>query len=461
MNIKRLLTTLALGAGASLLLCTSAFAQEENSYVHAQSDGYEWPTDPQVLSKLDSWQDLKFGALIHWGLYAVPGIVESWSICNEDWITRPKGSTYEEYKKWYWDLSKVFNPVDFDPGQWAQAAKDAGMKYVIFTTKHHDGFCMFDSKYTDFSIAKGPFARNPKRDVAKHVFDAFREQDFMVGAYFSKPDWHCEWFWNPYYATPNRMPNYKVKQHPDWWENYVTFTQNQLGEITGGDYGKIDILWLDGGWIAGEQVGLDSVLEKARKVSPGLISVDRTIKGKNENYQTPERMVPAQQIDHPWESCLTLSNDWGWVPYAKYKSARRVVNTLAEITAKGGCLVLGVGPTASGIVEQREVDILRQIGDWLRVNGEAIYGTRITPNYNQGNLWFTSSKDHKTLYAIYALPEGETLPAQITWEGNIPSGKVVLLSTGKALPTTVKDGKVTVTLPKNIGQDSLAMKIVL
>ena len=445
-------------AAVAALICTVAPAQDHGDVV-AQADGYMWPSDGAVLEKLDRWQDLKFGVLIHWGLYSVPGIVESWSICNEDWITRPEGSDYEEYKKWYWGLSKEFNPVDFDPSQWAEACADAGMKYVIFTTKHHDGFCMYDSRFTDFTIAKGPFADDPRSDVAKHVLDAFRVRGFMTGAYFSKPDWHHHGFWNPYYATPDRMPNYRREMHPDWWESYVKFTQDQLGEITGGRYGSLDILWLDGGWIAGGQIGLDGILEEARRHNPGMLSVDRTIGGPDENYQTPERMVPDAQIAHPWESCLPLSNDWGWVPDAPYKSARTVVNTLAEITAKGGCLVLGVGPTAQGLIEEREVKILRKIGDWLSVNGEAIYGTRITPDYHQGRLWFTASKDGKYLYAVYALPEGESLPKSISWKGNVPEGKAVLLSGGRKLKTVVKDGTVTVTLPGNLPDDSIALRL--
>ena len=456
--IKRILLTLGF---SFLALAASA---QDNSFVHEQSDGYEWPTDPAVLEKLDAWQDLKFGVLMHWGLYSVPGIVESWSICNEDWITRPEGSTYEGYKQWYWGLSKEFNPVDFNPEQWAQVFKDAGMKYMIFTTKHHDGFCLFDSEYTDFSIAKaGPFAGNPKADAARYVFDAFRNEDFWIGAYFSKPDWHCEWFWNPYYATPRRGINYNVKQHPDWWQNYVDFTQNQLREITGGRYGQLDILWLDGGWITGDQVGLNEVLVDARRVSPGLISVDRTIQGPNENYQTPERSIPDRQIAHPWESCITLSNDWGWVPNAPYKSGRRVIGILSEIVAKGGCFVLGVGPTPTGIIEGPAVAILEVIGDWMGRCGEAIYNTRITSNYNCGKTWFNASKDGKTLYAVYALEDGEELPAEITWTGNLPKGgKVTILNNGKKVKATVKGDQVTVKLPaKGLKQEPIALKFSL
>lgn len=438
-----------------------ATAQEQNSFVHEQSKAsdYVWPTDPEVLAKIDKWQDQKFGVLFHWGIYSVPGIVESWSICSEDWITRNMDN-YEAYKNWYWGLKDKFNPTKFNPEQWADVMEDAGMKYMIFTTKHHDGFCMFDSKYSDFSIAKGPFKDNPRKDVARYVFDAFRNKGFMMGCYFSKPDWHCQWFWNPYYATPNRRINYKKEQHPDWWKNYQDFTENQLNELMT-NYGHFDILWLDGGWITGEEIRLDNVLQKARKRYPGLISVDRTIRGKNENYQTPERGVPATQLDYPWESCITLSNDWGWVPNAPFKSPQKVIGTLAEITAKGGCLLLGVGPTPEGEIEPAVVERLHAIGEWLRANGKAIYNTRTTPNYHCGNMWFTADKDGRTLYAIYALPDGESLPATLEWTGNEPVGKVKLLKGNKTLKCVKKDGKVQVTLPKGIANEPVALQFTI
>lgn len=436
-------------------LSSNLNAQDANSYVHEQSDGYEWPTDKEVLAKLDKWQDQKFGVLFHWGLYSVPGVCESWPICCEDWITRPMDSYYE-YKKWYWGQSEKFNPTKFDPEQWADVMEDAGMKYMIFTTKHHDGFCMFDSKYTDFSIANGPFKDNPKKDVARYVFDAFRAKNFMIGCYFSKPDWHCEWFWNPYFDTNGRMQNYKREKHPDWWKNYQDFTYNQLTELMT-NYGKFDILWLDGGWITGEEVRLDEVLANARGgQQPGLISVDRTIKGKNENYQTPEHTIPEKQLNHPWETCMPLSGAWGWVPNATFKTSNHVVNLLSEIVAKGGCFVLGVGPTAEGLIQPEVVERLQGVGKWLKANGKAIYNTRTTPHYNDGRTWFTADKDGKTLYAIYTLPDNEKLPATIEWTGNIPTGTMKLLKGNRTVKYTCNGDKVTVTLPKGLANESLA-----
>lgn len=454
-HFKLMMLGLALSAGFT----TQMQAQEAQSFVHQQSntEDYIWPTDLQVLTKLKHWQDQKFGVLMHWGLYSVPGVVESWSICSEDWIVRERKPTYEEDKAWYWSQKDSLNPVNFDPSKWADVMKKAGMKYMIFTTKHHDGFCMFDTKYTDFSIAHGPFGKDPRHNIAKEVFNAYRNKGFMIGCYFSKPDWHSKWFWNPYYATPNRRINYKKQQHPDWWQNYRKFTQNQLNELTT-DYGNIDILWLDGGWITGDEIGLDTILVDARKRNPGMISVDRTIRGKNENYQTPEQGIPAKQLDIPWESCITLSHAWGWTPNAKFKSPNKVIGILAEIVAKGGCLALGVGPKADGTLQPEVVNTLLRIGSWLNKNGQAIYSTVNAAHYNDGKVWFTADKNGKTLYAIYALEDGEKTPKTITWTENKPKGKLVLLQNGKSVKYSVKGNQVTVTLPSGLKNEPLAFK---
>lgn len=205
---------------------------------------------------------------------------------------------------------------------------------------------------------------------------------------------------------------------------------------------------------------MDNIAKMVRRNQPGILIVDRTIQGKYENYQTPERSIPETQLPYPWESCITLSNDWGWVPNAPYKSALQVINMLAEITAKGGCLLLGVGPTAQGIIETPAVERLEKVGEWLKVNGEGIYNTRITKNYNSGNIWFTANKDNKTIYAIYALPEGETLPETLHWEGNPPKKgtKMTLLQNNKRMKWSTKNGKTTVVLPKNLKQESLVLK---
>src|ERR1700712_5155223 len=242
--------------------------------VHPQSAEYEWPKDSLVAARLDQWQDQKFGVLFHWGLYSVAGIMESWTICSEDLIDRDSTVGYENYKKWYWGLSRNFNPVNFNPESWAAAAKSAGMRYLVFTTKHHDGFNMFDTKESDFSIAAGPFSSNPKKDVAKFVFAAFRKQGFMIGAYFSKPDWHSDNFWWSKYATPDRNVNYDIRKYPWRWQKFQQFTFNQISELMH-NYGSMDLLWLDGGWVRPRETVTEEVKSWGAPIPPFSEEVTR------------------------------------------------------------------------------------------------------------------------------------------------------------------------------------------
>jgi alpha-L-fucosidase len=451
------------------LILLSVKVQAQNG-VHQQSAIYEWPKDQAVKTKLDQWQDEKFGMLIHWGLYAVPGIIESWELCSEDWIERPDTTiAYEDYKKWYWALSKQFNPVKFNPDQWAKAGKNAGMKYMIFTTKHHDGFSMFDTKQSDFNIASGPFANNPKADVAKYIFDAFRKQGFMIGAYFSKPDWHSQYFWWPKYATPDRNTNYDIRKNPWRWNQFKTFAYNQIGELMN-NYGTIDILWLDGGWVRpletvtdevrgwgaaipqwSQDIDMPKIAAMARKAQPGLLMVDRTVHGPYENYQTPEQKIPEKQQDHPWESCLTLGNAWGFVKNDQYKTPNAVISSLVEVVAKGGSLLLGVGPCPDGTFPEVATARLEEIGKWMKANGKAIYGTRITSDYHNGNTWFTQSKDKLTKNAVYCFKDSLNQNT-IEWNGNAPKkgSKMVILNTNQPVKWELTGTTVKVHLPESI-----------
>ncbi len=455
-----------LGGIVLVLLCLAHIAGYSQQNVHPQSSEYQWPDDPQVKKKLDQWQDQKFGMIIHWGLYAVPGIIESWELCSESWIERDSTISYDDYKKWYWGLKNEFNPTKFDPQSWALAAKSAGMRYVVFTTKHHDGFAMFDTKQSDFKISAGPFKNNPRADVAKYVFDAFRQQNFMIGAYFSKPDWHSEYFWWPKYATPDRNVNYDIEKYPWRWNKFKTFAYNQVQELMQ-QYGAIDILWLDGGWVRPRETVTDEVrawgapipafsqsldmpriASMARAAQPGILIVDRTVHGPYENYQTPEQSIPKTKLDHPWESCITLGGAWGHVPNDRYKSATKVIHSLIEIVAKGGSLLLGVGPEPDGTFNARQIERLAEIGAWLNVNGNAIYSTRTADRERDGETFFTKGKDGSR-YALVRLAENHPVPAKVQWKGNVPAKgvKVKLLGYASPVKWEQKDGVVTITIP--------------
>lgn len=449
-----------------------AVAQED---IYDPSAQYEYPTDPLVRKKLDQWQDLKFGVILHWGVYAQAGIPESWPICGEPWPKRDTTMSYEAYKKWYWDLANQFNPVKFNPDKWAETSKNAGMKYIVFTTKHHDGFNMFDTKQSDYKITNGPFKNNSKADVTKYIFDAYRKQGMMIGAYFSKPDWHSPYFWWDRQPTANRNVNYNTTQFPERWQKFKDFTYNQISELVH-NYGNIDVLWFDGGWVRSpkkgelekplatdirgrapypaysQDVDMNRIVKMARNAQPGILVADRTIHGPNENFKTPEQSIPKIQMKEPWETCITLTKSWSYRKEEKAKSSTWVIHSLAEVVAKGGNMLLGFGPTPEGEFPKEVEQPLKEVGEWLKLNGKAIYGTRITENYNDGLTWFTQSKDGKTKYAISCIKEGEKLPATLSWKGNIPKkgGKITMLSTGKKVNWKLEGNEVIVSLPKEL-----------
>ena len=454
------------------LFCIQTLRAQE----HNTSSNYVWPTDPLVVKKLKQWQDQKFGLLMHWGTYSQWGVVESWSICPEDegWCERkgPYSNTYFGYLKAYENLQTTFNPTLFNPDKWAAAAKDAGMKYVVFTTKHHDGFCMFDTKETDYKITspKTPFSTNSKSNIAKEVFSAFRKDSFMIGAYFSKPDWHSPYFWWPYFPPKDRNVNYEISKHPQRWDSFKTFTYNQIQELMTG-YGNIDILWLDGGWVRplssvdtsvdwqrgirqNQDVDMNKIIKMARSHQPGLLSVDRTVSGENENYVTPEQTVPEKPLDHPWESCITMGNSWSYVPNDQYKTSNYLVQLLVKIVSRGGNLLLNIGPSPQGDFADTAYARLRDIGSWMQVHSNGIYKTIPLPPYQQNNIVYLQSKDEKKQF-IYVLAPADNdaviLPSTISLQ-NYTIGKesrIKLVDAPSQNITFTSDGvNTTLHIPK-------------
>jgi alpha-L-fucosidase len=433
--------------------------------------------DPLIQRRIDQWQDLKFGLLMHWGPYSQWGIVESWSICPEDegWCVPDTVKDYFTYKKRYEGLGKTFNPVKFDPERWAKAARDAGMKYVVFTTKHHDGFCMFDSKYTEYKITgkDSPFRTNSKADVSKAIFSAFRDQGFWIGAYFSKPDWHSPDYWWPQFPPLDRNVNYDPERYPERWNSFVNYTHNQVMELCS-NYGKIDLFWFDGGWVHkldepkgntpeipgysvkkryNQDIKMDDLVSEIRTKQPEAIVVDRAVPGKNQNYLTPENTVPDKMLPYPWESCIILGGGWSYSFNARMMPTVKVIHLLSDIVAKGGNLLLNIGPGPDGTWYDEAYLRLKEVGEWLRANGEAIYSTRPVAPYYDGKLRFTRAKDG-SVYVILLLDDNEKLPPEINVKGITPAkgAKVTMLDpAGMKLRWKTGNDGFTLSFPSGSG----------
>jgi alpha-L-fucosidase len=421
----------------------------------------EWtpPQDPAVLKNLQQWQDQKLGVMIHWGVYSQWGIVESWSLVTtrHPWNKRPEQYAQLDdraYQKIYENLIATFNPTRFDPDRWAAAAKDAGVRYMIITTKHHDGFCMWDTATTDYRITspRCPFHADPRADTVKAVTRAFRDQGLRTGLYFSKSDWNHPDYWLPELGPgPGQGPNYNPREQPERWKRFKDFTWKQIEEIMSG-YGPQDMLWLDGGSVRPPNADIDmnGLAAMARRHQPGLIVVDRTVHGVNENYVTPEGEIPDHHLPYPWETCMTMGTSWAWKANDQFKSPGTLVRNLCHIVARGGNYLIGIGPDGQGEFDPVVYERLKAMGEWLRVNGEAIYETRPVAPYESGDCVFTRKRDG-TVHAVVlaqddsgTLPEAVSLPAELAAK----AGRIELLGFGALHAGETKEGRTVIAIPQ-------------
>lgn len=321
-------------------------------------------------TRLDWWREARFGMFIHWGPVSLKGTEIGWSRGGE---RRGRKGTGQIPVEVYDNLYKQFNPVKFNANEWVQLAKDAGMKYFVFTTKHHDGFVNFDSKLTDYKITspESPFGR----DIVAELADACHRAGMRLGFYYSPPDWH--------------HPDYRTENH----DRYIEYLHGQLRELCS-NYGKVDIVWFDGLGGSAEDWDSEKLFKTIWELQPEAIINNRG--GLPGDFDTPEQRVGAFQIDRPWETCMTLCHQWAWRPEDKMKSLRQCIQTLVRAVGGDGNFLFNVGPMPDGRIEPRQAQRLREMGQWLAQYGESIYGTRGGPF--KPTPWFASTHKGNLIY---------------------------------------------------------------
>jgi len=360
------------------------------------------------------WREMKFGLFIHWGPVSLKGTEIGWSRGGERRGRKDK-STGSIPVEIYDNLYKQFNPVKFDADEWIQTAKDTGMKYLVFTSKHHDGFSMFDSKLTEYKITNSPF----KRDVVKELADACHKAGLKLGYYYSPPDWY--------------HPDYRTENH----SCYIKFLHDQLREICS-NYGKIDIIWFDG--LGGKSEDWDSqkLFKMIRRLQPHVIINNRA--GIPADHDTPEQRIGKFQNDRPWETCMTICRQWAWKPNDQMKSLKQCIDTLVRVVGGDGNLLFNVGPMPDGRIEPRQVERLKKMGKWLDEYGKSIYATRGGP-FKPGG-WGASTHKGNTIYVHVLNWQKDTLtlppiPKKIIASSVMSDGAVTIKQTKKAIEISV------------------------
>jgi alpha-L-fucosidase len=407
------------------------------------------------------WRDARFGMFIHWGAYAVPaGVYKGQPVRSAgEWIMNTAQIPVTEYEA----FARAFNPVKYDPEAWVRIAKGAGMKYIIITSKHHDGFAIFDSKISRYDIVD---AAPYRRDAIKALADAAKRQGIRFGVYYSIMDWH-----HSDAQAPN-APDYnsRTAKNPRFRDYVDRYMMPQLEELLR-QYANIDVLWFDGEWIADWNDDLGRMVQsRLRAIRPTLIINNRVGRARQGmsgfaadgriglgDFGTPEQEVPPNGLPGvDWETCMTMNETWGFkTADTAWKDTRTLVRTLIDVASKGGNFLLNVGPTGEGLIPGASVERLRGMGEWMRANGVSIYGTSASP-YGKP-AWGRYTAKGSTIYAhVFDWPASGSL--ELTGFTSPPTRASIL--GGATLPIERSGGRVTVRLPST-PPNAIASVIVL
>ncbi len=363
--------------------------------------------------RLAWWQEARFGMFIHWGPVSLTGKEIGWA--------RGSQIPIEEYDQLY----TKFNPMQFDATAWVQTAKEAGMKYIVLTTKHHDGFCLWDTAQTDFNIMQSPFGR----DVVKELSDACKQAGIRFCTYYSTCDWHHPDF-------PLTSPGGRVERKTSNLDRYEQYLRAQVKELIT-QYGPLGLIWFDVPQRF-DKVRGQGVIDFVRSLQPDIIVNNRT--GAPGDYDTPEQRVGKYQDDRPWETCMTICRQWAWKPNDTMKSLTECLHNLILCAGGDGNLLFNVGPTADGVIEARQVERLQEMGAWMAAHGHTIYGTRGGPWKPTRTVASTRCENRIYLHILRWSSDVLELPDidRPILSATLPSGKPVQI--------TQQEGKLRITV---------------
>jgi alpha-L-fucosidase len=448
--MKRNLTAFLSTMGVTLALMTNAGEPATDAVPHE--------TPAQKAKRMEWFNEARFGMFIHWGLYSVPA--GEWqgkpAPGTGEWIMEKAKIPTSEYEK----FAQQFNPVKFDAKEWVRMARDAGMKYIVITSKHHDGFDMFRSDLSDWGIKSTPFQRDPLKELAGECHKAGIKLCF----YYSIMDWHHpDW-------PERRAWNDTATSAPDM-EHYVAYMKGQLKELLT-RYGPVGILWFDGEWEKpwSNERGAD-LYNYVRSLQPGIIVNNRVgqsragMSGMDKgegvgDYGTPEQEIPANGFGPgiSWESCMTMNNTWGYrKDDQNWKSAQTLVRNLIDCASKGGNYLLNIGPTSEGLFPDASIERLKEIGAWMKINGQAIYGTTASPFKQQLSWGRCTRKDGKLYLHVFDWPADGKLRVPLTDK----KAKAWLLASPRhKLKCATDAGGLVIQLPPT-APDQMASVVVL